>query len=84
MLNTVIYVSKFVWDDVLTCMDEKSRDYFLQLPEDIQQMVVDEKAHSLRKGLESGIMYDWDIVMKTAIDNADLFSEVESYDETEE
>ena len=84
MLNEVIFETKFIWEDVLGCMNEKSRDYFLQLPENIQQMIVDEKTHSLRKGLESGIMYDWDIVMKTAIDNADLFSEVEDYDETEE
>ena len=80
MLNTVIYESKFVWDDVLTCMDEKSRNYFLKLPVEIKQKIIDDKTHSIRKMLEYGLMHDWVLIMETAIENADLFTDMEAYD----
>lgn len=72
--DEVLFETKFVWEDALMCLPKEVREKYNQLPEDVQKQIFNNVVHSLGKGLEAGIMAEWDTVMKTA--NMDLEEEI--------
>ena len=74
--DEVLFETKFVWEDALMCLPKEVREKYNQLPEDVQKQIFNNVVHSLGKGLEAGIMAEWEVVMNTAINNVDLEKEI--------
>ena len=71
-----IWGTTFSGADVISYLSEESAEKFNNLPPARQKELIQKHAYSISKGLESGIMYDWDTVMKTAIENTSLEDDI--------
>jgi hypothetical protein len=61
-----IWETSFCLDDVLGVMDEEETEIWNSLSDEKKKEIFDEHEHSIKKGLEGGLMYDWEIVMQSA------------------
>lgn len=72
IMNKEIFATRFTWDDALECMDAPVVRLLENLPSSIVEEIAEEATYSISKGLEAGLMADWQCIMETAISNADL------------
>lgn len=77
-LNRVLYKIKWTWHDVVDCMSNEFKDAFMSLTDDQREVLMKKYERSIQKGMEAGIMSDWDIVMETAIENSGLIEELKN------
>jgi hypothetical protein len=76
ILNEVIFSTKFTVEDLVYTLNPKLRKKFLKLPATKQKELIDNYSREIAKGLESGIMHDWDYVMRIAVDNSGFLEEL--------
>lgn len=81
-LERTVWGTRWCWHDVIVTLMEKKEggalvEKFFALPEDAREEVMDACQHSLSKGMESGIMQDWTVIMDVSIDCSGLVAEIE-------
>lgn len=68
-----LWGTKFTWPDVEGCLGENEKKLYDKLPENLQELMYKKNGHTIGKGLEYGLMTDWENVMKTSISDCNLF-----------
>lgn len=63
-----IYDTYFCVEDVVSVMSNEENVKWGALSNMRKRALIKEHEHSISKGIESGLLYDWDYVMKTAIE----------------
>jgi len=76
--NTKIFETTITGEDLIDCMDEEVREKFESLPEERQIELLENNQRSIEKGIEAGVMTDWDYVVEIAMDNSGLYKDIES------
>ena len=73
-----VFGTKWDFNDVVMIMGPEYREKFQSLPREKQQEIIkDYIYYSIGKGMESGIMEQWETVLKTAVEESGLYEKVE-------
>ena len=62
LMNTEIWQTKFSFEDIYNCMDDEQKAIIDNMTDKELDDFITENEHSMEKGFESGIMYDWDVI----------------------
>lgn len=71
--SKTIFSTKFTWQDAVDSMKPAVAKMFDGLPDPLKEEIINTHNRILEKGMEGGLMTDWNVVMDTALDNVDLF-----------
>ena len=73
LFNTVIWDSTLCWDDLQGCLDANEKGLLNILPLPLLREIIKKNTSFISKGLESGIINDWEWTMQIAVSNANIF-----------
>ena len=69
LFNTILFETKFVFEDMYEYMDEEDKKKIDKMTDKQLDVFINNNLHSMIKGFEAGIMYDWDVVANTTASN---------------
>ncbi|WP_240416539.1 hypothetical protein [Paenibacillus periandrae] len=80
-MSLAIFSTTIHWEDVeelLASRAERDTTWSLysRLPNSLKQKVRDENVHHISKGLEYGMMHDWEVVLQAAVSDVNLFDAI--------
>ena len=77
----IVFKTEWSWHDVLAMLEHMGKGNLVKAFEETlpseQESIVKEFSHMIGKGMEAGIMSDWDVVMQTAIEESGVIAELE-------
>ena len=82
--NTTVWGTHWSWYDVIEALHPTYKAKFNSLSPEKQKEIVEKYNHSIAKGLEGGIMSDWFVVMKSAIDWSGVANAIEQEHDLQE
>lgn len=71
-LTTTVFSTKWDWYEILEFLPERQKKKFLNLPKEEQQKIIDDFNYSIGKGMKSGVLHEWHIIMQSAIEDSGL------------
>ena len=65
LMDTEIWETKFIFEDIYNSMSDEQKTIIDNMTDEQLSKFIEDNEHLMYKGMDSGIMYDWDVVAST-------------------